>query len=88
MKLPRENAVLVDLGCAIGTFILHYSARFANIPRAFELPGEGTIMRKEVDKLIIGPPRRKPLLPLLDMLEPIEEDFPEIEDLPPEPVEF
>ncbi len=59
------------------------------IPREFELPGEDAIMRKEGDKLIIEPaPKRKSLLELLDEWEPIEEEFPEIEDLPPEPVDF
>ena len=59
------------------------------IPREFELPGEDAIMRKEGDKLIIEPaPKRKSLLDLLDEWEPIEEDFPEIEDLPPEPFDL
>lgn len=58
------------------------------IPREFELPGEDAIMRKEGDKLIIEPAPKKSLLELLDSLEPIEEEFPEIEDLPPDPVEF
>jgi antitoxin VapB len=59
------------------------------IPREFELPGEDAIMRKEGDKLIIEPaPKKKSLLDLLDEWEPIEEDFPEIEDLPPEPFDL
>jgi len=59
------------------------------IPREFEFPGDDAIMRKEGDKIIIEPaPRRKSLLELLDEWEPIEEEFPEIEDLPPEPVDF
>ena len=59
------------------------------IPREFELPGEDAIMRKEGDKLIIETmPPKKSLLQLLDEWEPIEEEFPEIEDLPPEPVDF
>ncbi len=58
------------------------------IPREFELPGEDAIMRKEGEKLIIEPAPRKSLLALLATLEPIEEDFGEIEDLPPEPVDF
>ena len=59
------------------------------IPREFELPGEDAIMRKEGDKLIIesaAPP--KSLLELLDEWEPIEDEFPEINDPPPEPVDF
>ncbi len=59
------------------------------IPREFELPGEDAIMRKEGDKLIIEPaPRKRSLLELLDEWEPLDEEFPEIEDLPPEPVDF
>ena len=59
------------------------------IPREFELPGEDAIMRKEGDRLIIEPaPVKLSLLELLDTLEPVDEEFPEIEDLPPEPVDF
>jgi antitoxin VapB len=58
------------------------------IPREFELPGEDAVMRKEGDKLIIEPAPRKSLLALLATLQPIEEDFGEIEDLPPDPVDF
>jgi antitoxin VapB len=59
------------------------------IPREFELPGEDAIMRKEGDKLIIEPaPKKKSLIEILDEWEPIDEEIPEIEDLPPEPVDF
>jgi antitoxin VapB len=59
------------------------------IPREFRLPGEDAIMRKEGDRLIIEPaPKKKSLLELLDEWEPIEEEFPEIEDLPPRPVDL
>lgn len=58
------------------------------IPREFELPGEDAIMRKEGDKIIIEPRPKKSLLDLLETLEPIEEEFPEIEDLPADPVDF
>ncbi len=59
------------------------------IPREFELPGEEAIMRKEGDKLIIEPAEKKTnLLEWLATLEPIEEDFPEIPDPPPEPVDL
>jgi antitoxin VapB len=62
--------------------------RAVRIPREFDFPGDHAIMRKEGDKIIIEPVPKKSLLELLDTLEPIEEEFPEIEDLPPEPVEF
>jgi antitoxin VapB len=59
------------------------------IPREFELPGEDAVMRKEGERLIIEPaPKRKSLIEILDSLEPLDEDFPEIEDLPAEPVDL
>lgn len=58
------------------------------IPREFELPGEDAIMRKEGQKLIIEPAPRKSLLALLATLEPIDEEFPPIEELPPDPVDL
>jgi antitoxin VapB len=58
------------------------------IPREFELPGEEAILRKEGDRLIIEPVARKSLLALLATLETLDEDFPEIDDPPPEPVDL
>jgi antitoxin VapB len=58
------------------------------IPREFELPGEEAIMRKEGERLIIEPAKKKSLLALLATLEPIEEEFPPIDDKPPEPVDL
>lgn len=61
------------------------------IPRDFELPGEDAVMRKEGDRLIIEPPRRRTLAEVLDWLaeqEPLrpDEQMPMIEDSPPSPV--
>jgi antitoxin VapB len=59
------------------------------IPREFELPGEDAVMRKEGSKLIIEATQPKTsLLEWLATLEPLTEDFPEIPDLPPDPVEI
>ncbi len=61
------------------------------IPREFELPGTDAVMRKEGNRLIIEaePPAKKhKLQEWLDTLEPIDDPFPEIDDPPPEPVEF
>ena len=58
------------------------------IPREFELPGEDAIIRKEGERLIIEPASPKSLLALLATLAPLDEDFPQISDPPPEPVEF
>lgn len=54
------------------------------IPREFEFEGTEVVLRKEGARLIIEPALKKhPLLALLESLEPLDEDFPEIEDLPP-----
>ncbi|KIM00028.1 VapB protein (antitoxin to VapC) [Paramagnetospirillum magnetotacticum MS-1] len=58
------------------------------IPREFELPGEDAVLRKEGDRLILEPMRKRSLLTLLATLEPLEEDFPEIDDPPPEPADL
>ena len=58
------------------------------IPREFELPGEDAVMRKEGNKLIIEPTPKQSLLALLATWKPLDEEFPEIEDPPPEPVDF
>jgi antitoxin VapB len=58
------------------------------IPREFELPGEDAIMRKEGDRLILEPAPAQSLLAVLATLEPIEEDFPPIDDLPTDPVDL
>jgi antitoxin VapB len=57
------------------------------IPREFELPGEDAIMRKDGNRLIIEPVPRS-LLALLATLEPVEDEFPEVSDLPVDDVSF
>ncbi|MGO9545860.1 MAG: antitoxin [Rhodomicrobium sp.] len=59
------------------------------IPREFEFPGDEAIMRKEGNKIIIEPaPSLSSLLEYLKTLEPLDEDFPEIERLPTRSVDF
>jgi antitoxin VapB len=58
------------------------------IPREFELPGEDAVIRKDGDRLILEPAPRKSLLDVLATLDDLDEDFPEIEDRPPEPVDL
>jgi antitoxin VapB len=54
------------------------------IPREFEFEGDEAIMRKEGDCLIIEPIRKGRLLALLATLEPLDEEFPDVdEDLAP-----
>jgi antitoxin VapB len=63
------------------------------IPREFELPGNEAVMRKDGDKLVIEPePRHQESIgEMLDRWAregPIDEEWPEIDDPPPEPVNF
>ncbi len=60
------------------------------IPREFELPGDEAIMRRDGEKLVIEKVRPKPTLAeLLATFETIDdEEWPEIPDPPPEPVEI
>lgn len=58
------------------------------IPRDMELPGEEAIIRKEGERLIIEPAKKGSLVDLLKSLKPLDIDFSEIEDPPPEPVEL
>ncbi|MDF1631839.1 AbrB/MazE/SpoVT family DNA-binding domain-containing protein [Mycoplana sp. MJR14] len=51
------------------------------IPVEFEMPGDEAVMRKEGDRLIIEPKRKKSdLLEWLATLEPIDEDFPDLDE--------
>ena len=45
-------------------------------------------MRKDGDRLIIEPARPKSLLALLATFTPLDEEFPDIPDLPPDPVDL
>lgn len=58
------------------------------IPREFELPGDQATIRRQGDQLIIEPTHRLPLLALLATLRPLDEDFPNIEELLIEPVDL
>jgi antitoxin VapB len=58
------------------------------LPREFEFPGEEAMMHKEGDRLILEPARPTSLLAVLELLEPLEETFPEIEDPSPEAVDL
>ncbi len=58
------------------------------IPREFELPGNDAVMRKEGGRLIIEPSPRRSLLAVLEALEPLHEDFPEISDMPADDIDL
>ena len=58
------------------------------IPREFELEGTEAIIHKEGDKLIIEAVKKKNLKAVLATLPSLDEDFPELIDLPVEPEDF
>ena len=51
-----------------------------NIPHAFEMPSNDVVIRKEGEKLIIEPFKKKSLLELLATLSDLDEDFPDIDE--------
>ena len=54
------------------------------IPREFELDADTAVIRREDDRLVIEPVRKKGLLATLATLSDIQEDFPDIDSgLPP-----
>lgn len=55
------------------------------IPVEFELPGTEAIIRRDGNRLIIEPVPKQGLAALLESWEPLDETFPEVEDLPPVP---
>lgn len=58
------------------------------IPKEFELEGSEAIIRKEGDRLIIEPVKKKSLRALLAGWQPLADNLPEIEDPPIEAEEF
>jgi antitoxin VapB len=60
------------------------------IPVEFELPGGEALMRREGRFLVLEPIGKPSLLQILETLEPIDEDFPDVDEglLPPRNVEL
>ena len=56
------------------------------IPREFELQGTHALMRRDGESLVITPIKKSGLLAVLAQMQALDEDFPEIEDLPLRPV--
>jgi len=50
------------------------------IPVEFELPGDEAVMRKVGDDIIISPKRKNGLFDWLRTLEPIEDEFPDVDE--------
>lgn len=50
------------------------------IPREFEMDAEEAIIRREDDRLVIEPVRKKGLLATLSTLRALDEDFPDVDE--------
>lgn len=59
-----------------------------SIPREFALPGDEAILRREAGRLIVEPAPRRSLEAVLATLEPLDDEFPPIRDLPIDDVEL
>jgi antitoxin VapB len=57
------------------------SNQAVRIPRDLELPGHEALLHKEGNRLIVEPMPRLSLLELLATWEPLDEEFPDIDDL-------
>ena len=55
------------------------------IPVEFELPGDEAIMHRDGDRLVIEPVRKRGLVVLLKTMQPLDEEFPRIDDPVVEP---
>lgn len=55
------------------------------IPVDFELPGNEAIMHRDGERLVIEPVRKRGLVAMLKTMEPVDDDFPEIDDPAPTP---
>jgi antitoxin VapB len=51
-----------------------------SIPHAFEMPSNDVVIRRDGERLIIEPFKKRSLLELLATLEDIEEDFPNVDE--------
>jgi antitoxin VapB len=60
------------------------------IPVEFELPGDEAVVHREGNRLVVEPLERRSLLQILATLEPIEEEFPDVDAglAPPRPVDL
>jgi antitoxin VapB len=58
------------------------------IPRELELSGEEAILQKDGERLIIEPAPPQSLLTLLETLQPVDDAFPPIPELPTDSVDL
>jgi antitoxin VapB len=85
-------------GIKMKTMISQYQVRLfhngrnqtLNIPHAFEMPSNDVVIRKDGERLIIEPFKKRSLLEFLANLPDIDEDFPNVDEglLPLDDIQF
>jgi antitoxin VapB len=68
-------------------------SRAVRIPKELDIFGDEVVMREEAGRIVMELPKRRELREVIDWLRaqpPLgpDEQFPDIDDPPPEPVEF
>lgn len=58
------------------------------IPREMELPGDEAVIYRDGQRLIIEPVTQRSLTRLISTWEPLDVEWPEVADLPAEPVDL
>jgi len=72
-------------GAQIHRAISHWPHQAVRIPVEFESPGDEVIIRRDGDRVVFDPVRKRGLIALLKTTKPLNEVFPEIDD--PDPAE-
>lgn len=62
-------------------------SRAIRIPKELDFFGDELLMRLDGERVILERPQREKLADILARLKPIDEEWPEIDDPPPEPVD-
>ena len=62
-------------------------SRAVRIPKEWDVFGDELVMRQDGDRVILERPQRERLADILARLKPIDEEWPDVDDPPPEPVD-
>ena len=78
MARPRSTAPPREV-----TLFRTNRSQVVRIPAEFALQGDRVRIRRDGDRLVLEPVGQKDLLAVLATLEPIEEDFPDVDEMLP-----
>ena len=76
--MPAMKGLPMDTGRYV-RFFRNGRNQAIRIPREFEMDAEEAIIRREDDRLVIEPVRKKGLLATLSTLRALDEDFPDVD---------